>query len=360
MKRTMLSLLMILAPLPVMAQEPATSADRHQDPYAIVSDLKAPERQGPKADDQQPTPAPRPVAPTIRRRSGSKVGYVEDAVISSKVRVRFDAGFQNTVPDRAEFFYGKCGCYGGDAPGPQPGSAKDLDFQQLTILGEYAVNDRFSVFGHVPVRWIQPQDFIQATLGGQTGFSSQSGFSDLRAGAKAGLVATDEQSVTIQAQFYFPTGKASKGLGTDHASFEPALLYYQQLSEVVVLESQIGMWFPIGGSSGAGATPDEDFSGKVFYYGIGPSFAVYKSERVRIAPVIELVGWRVLNGMQTLEGPPASPVNPALAEGTNIVNLKFGARFDIDRGSFYVGYGHALTDATWYEDILRFEYRFSF
>ena len=39
----------------------------------------------------------------------------------------------------------------------------------------------------------------------------------------------------------------------------------------------------------------------------------------RLAPVVELVGWRVLSGFQTV----AATVD---AGGTNIVNLKFGAR----------------------------------
>jgi hypothetical protein len=30
------------------------------------------------------------------------------------------------------------------------------------------------------------------------------------------------------------------------------------------------------------------------------------------------------------------------------------------RSSIYVGYGHALTDATWYDDIVRLEYRVGF
>lgn len=49
------------------------------------------------------------------------------------------------------------------------------------------------------------------------------------------------------------------------------------------------------------------------------------------------------------------------ADGTNIVNLKFGARTTFDEvSSFYVGYGHSLTDDRWYNDILRFEYKYSF
>ena len=45
------------------------------------------------------------------RRRGSMVGYIEDPVVSSKVRVRFDIGRHSHTPDRAEFFYAKCGCY---------------------------------------------------------------------------------------------------------------------------------------------------------------------------------------------------------------------------------------------------------
>jgi hypothetical protein len=80
---------------------------------------------------------------------------------------------------------------------------------------------------------------------------------------------------------------------------------------------------------------------------------VYQGTRARVAPVVELVGWHVINGFQTADKGDAG--------GTNIVNLKVGARAVWDsRHSFYVGYGHALTNATWYDDIVRFEYRFSF
>jgi hypothetical protein len=50
------------------------------------------------------------------------------------------------------------------------------------------------------------------------------------------------------------------------------------------------------------------------------------------------------------------------ADGSNIVNLKGGARTSIGKNqSFYVGYGHALTTANiWYKQILRIEYRRTF
>ena len=41
--------------------------------------------------------------------------------------------------------------------------------------------------------------------------------------------------------------------------------------------------------------------------------------------------------------------------------MKFGARISWARGgSIYAGYGRALTEADWYDEIVRLEYRFSF
>ena len=52
---------------------------------------------------------------------------------------------------------------------------------------------------------------------------------------------------------------------------------------------------------------------------------------------------------------------PISIDGVNIVNAKFGGRLVLgSRNSLYVGYGKALTDAVWYDDVLRFEYRVGF
>jgi hypothetical protein len=45
-----------------------------------------------KAKARRPAPEP------------SMVGYVDDAIVGSQIRIRFDAGFHDTVPDRSEFF----------------------------------------------------------------------------------------------------------------------------------------------------------------------------------------------------------------------------------------------------------------
>ena len=327
---------------------------------AIVDDAPSSNRTpAPAMLAQSQAQAPR-VAVGVRRRRGTFVGYVDDALIQSNVRIRFDAATGNTVPDRAEFFYAKCSCYRGlppdhpgfdpDAPGPGPGAADVIRFQQLYLEGEVEVAPRFSLLAQVPLRWLQPQSFI-AGLG--TPFDNQGGLGDIRAGAKLAFVDSDTTTATVKAQFYFPSGNASKGLGTDHGSFEPTFLMLNELSPKLQLESQFGVWLPIGGANPVPTNADGHFAGRLFYYGIGPSFVVYESGRTHLAPVVELVGWHVQDGNQTA----ASGFD---AEGTNIVNLKIGARFVVDRGSFYAGYGHALTDAVWYSDIVRFEYRYSF
>jgi hypothetical protein len=141
-------------------------------------------------------------------------------------------------------------------------------------------------------------------------------------------------------------------MGTDHTSIEPALLFYQGVSDIVAVESQVGVWMPIEGAAPVPTAADGTFAGDVVFYGAGASVAAYVSDRVRFAPVAELVGWRVLNGNQTAAIGDAS--------GINIVNLKLGARTVFEGGSVYVGYGFALTDNSWYDDILRLEYRVEF
>ena len=125
----------------------------------------------PRPVQAPPPPPPPPV------RSGSMIGYIDDAIVGTKVRIRFDAGMHIQAPDRAEFFYAKCGCYRDlvgpafdpNAPGPRPDIATDLNFQQFYVQAEYAVNPRVSVFGELPLRWLQPQEFA----GGAAGFPAR-------------------------------------------------------------------------------------------------------------------------------------------------------------------------------------------
>src|SRR5262249_36723176 len=149
-----------------------------------------------------------------------------------------------------------------------------------------------------------------------------------------------------------------KGLGTGHTSIEPSLLYYQPVTSRMAVESEFSFWHPIGGAAGVATASDPNpgsFAGNVLFYGIGPSYQLFSSDRVRFAPVVELAGWDVLGGYQTV-WIAANRIGDKVA-GTNIVNLKMGARTSVGRNSFYIGYGRALTDAVWYKDLVRAEYR---
>jgi hypothetical protein len=353
------TLVLVSLAAPLAAQEarvetgvPAAVGTRSL-PEGLIADVRA-------ADANAILQAPRPVVtqrPPLRRR-GSMVGYVDDAVIGTKVRLRFENAFENDVPDRAEFFYAKCGCYRDldpnhvaydpESPGPRPGAASDIDFQQVFVQGEFATSARVSLFAELPLRWIQPQAFLPDTGGP---FPNKGGLGDIRGGIKIGLASGLDQTVTLQVRGFVPTGKAENGLGTDHASIEPALLMYHRASEKASIESQVGIWYPLGGADPVPISDSGTFAGPVFFYGIGPSVEVYSGRHFRFAPVVELVGWRVLDGLQTA-------AIGGDAKGTNIVNLKIGARVSWDEsGSIYGGWGRALTEQQWYRDIIRLEYR---
>jgi len=316
--------------------------------------------QKPKPDKNKPPEIKRPPI------EGSMVGYIDNAIIGSQIRIRFDAAFDNNSPDRAEFFYAKCGCYRGavgttifdpNAPGPGTGIPTALNYQQLYLNAEYAPLRRLSFFVEVPFRLLQPQGFVPAANLPFTpvNFSNQAGISDVEAGFKAAAIANRDTYLTFQFRAYFPSGNSFKGLGTAHYSVEPAILLYQRLSERMALEAQFSDWHPIGGSAGVPVSNSEGFAGDIITYGIGPSYRLYRGESASISPVVELVGWRVLSGFQSLQ-PGFEDVS-----GTNIVNIKAGARTRIgSHNSFYIGFGQAVTHGMWYKHLVRLEYRYAF
>jgi hypothetical protein len=335
------------------------------------------------AQQQSSTSPSQPAKPRNQNKlviPGSVVGYVDSAIISSQVRIRFDDAFHDSAPDRAEFFYAQCSCSGSaSALGPNfPGASNNINFQQVYIQAEYAPVSRFSIFAEVPFRWIEPQPtgFLtnsfdpNATPPEVPSTQTNSGISDVRAGIKLSLAASSGHSLTFQLKSYFPSGNASLGLGTAHYSVEPSLLYYQQLSQRWAIESQLGDWIPIGGSMGelAGTQTFTNFAGNVFFYGIGPSYQLINGEQFKLAPVVELFGWYVASGQQTINpfpsltcGTPGDTGCTYDAGGTNIVNLKVGLRASFgNHNSVYAGFGQAVTHAVWYEHIVRLEYRYAF
>ena len=309
-----------------------------------------------------PTPRPRKSQPERVKRppiDPSMVGYIEDASVRTEVRIRFDAALHDDTPDRAEFFYGKCGCYASqaamgtsiydpNAPGPGPGIPQYVNFQQLYFQGEYAVRPRISFFTQIPIRWLQPNSMP----GVAPAFPDSGGIGDLQLGLKVAAFATPRSHLTFQLRSALPTGDSHRGLGTNHASIEPAILYQIQLTDRFAVEGEVGDTHPIGGSKGVPISSPSGFAGDVFFYGIGPSYLLVDHENFRLATVVELVGWNVISGLVT---------GRTSTDGVNIVNLKIGPRIDFGtHSSFYAGYGIALTSQTWYREIFRMEYRYAF
>ncbi len=305
-------------------------------------------------------------------------GYIDSAIIRSRIRMRYDLGYGLTSPDRGEFFYAKCGCFAlrgtlRDNPsafdpranGPVPSAAQvrrfggnatevNVDYQEFLPYFEYAASERFSVFTEVPIRFINP-----------TINDNAAGFSDMNVGFKYALVASPDRFYTFQMRVYVPTGDSDQGLGTRHASFEPGLLVFQRLSDRLFLHAEVRDWIPIRGT---------DHAGNILRYGLGLSYNAFQTDSMRIAPVGEVVGWTLLDGRET---DALSPEDPATlsndAGGDTIVNGKFGIRIGFgeygnagggsslnDRSSLFLGYARALTGDHWYRDGLRLEYNYYF
>lgn len=270
-------------------------------------------------------------------------GYLENPVIRSRIRVRSDFAYDANRPDRAEYFYPKCGCFdmppgtAPDAKGPPLPETNINSYQEYWLYMEYALNNSFSLFVEPGIRGINPE--VNA---------NETGFGDMRAGARVSLYQSCNTHFTFQFRTYIPTGDGRKGLGTDHMSLEPGLLYYSRVGERLSLQAQLLDWIPIDGSH---------FQGNVLDYGVGVGYDIYRSCDRYVTPLVEVVGWTVLDGEQTNL---AFPNGIQSAAGDTIVNVKLGARVGNDRNSLYAGYGRAVTGEVWYEDIFRVEYRLDF
>jgi hypothetical protein len=303
----------------------------------------------------------------------SDAGYIDTAVIRNRVRVRFDAAYDNPFPDRAEFFYPTCGCFPG-APGP-PLPESSVDYQELEADIEFALARRFSVFLEVPYRFIDP-----------VANDNTSGFSDLRAGFKYGLIAEPGNWLTFQLRVFADTGDGSRGLGTAHPAIEPAFLFQRNETDNFSFFGEVRLWVPIDGNTevfplavelgGPGGT-EQDYAGPVVRYGLGAGVDLLESpcccKPWKTTLVTEFVGWTVLDGLkertltpfEPIEDPPGT-LNPDFledydtADGDTIVNVKVGLRFSTPAHTVYVGYGRALTHEVWYENIVRAEYTYRF
>jgi hypothetical protein len=286
---------------------------------------------------------------------GGMGGYIDYAIVQSQFRLRFDAAYDNPFPDRAEFFYAKCGCFDPTNPnlGP-PLPERRVDYQEAEAYMEYAASDRLSAFVEIPVRFINPE-FNQ----------NHAGLSDIRAGFKYALQNYCDRYLTFQLRVYTLTGDGDAGLGTEHASIEPGLLFQRNADRVTVF-GELKAWVPIGGEKQVFQGELRNFSGPVVRYGLGAGYDVYRScdccDSQRLTAIAEFVGWTITDGLKLRAEDPNDMSTFAFQSAVNdtIVNLKLGGRWTSGQHTVYAGYGRALTGDVWYEDILRADYTFRF
>jgi hypothetical protein len=266
--------------------------------------------------------------------------YIDCAIPRTTFRLRYDTAYDDTRPDRAEFFYAKCGCFkvaGLDphAPGP-PLSEKRIDYQDVSGYAEWAPTSDFSVFAEVPWR------FLNADQNRDT-----EGLADINVGAKAALIRTPCDVLSAEFRVYIPTGDAFRGLGNNHYSVEPGILLFHRFSDRLVFNGEVRYWVSTGGT---------DFSGSFIRYGAGLGYDLVQGCNWKLTPVVEFVGWTLTSGKEsTFTGQVFN------SSGETIVNAKGGARlFFGDHSSIAASYGECLTGEKWYREIGRIEYRWQY
>jgi hypothetical protein len=284
-----------------------------------------------------PAPEPPPIDDEPINVGDSNVGYIDSAIPANTIRLRFDAAYDSDRPHRAEFIYARGGPIGPGLPTPE----KSIDYQDFSAYLEVALDQCTSVFGELPVRFINP--VIN---------DNSAGLGDSNVGFKRALVFDSDEVLSFQLKIYIPSGDADRGLGNHHTTIEPGLLYFKKLDDCWRMESELRYWVPVDGTEG--------FEGEIIRYGVGMSYKWLENCHMTVSPVAEFVGWTVLSGKVTTNEPP-EPTAFEDAAGDTIINAKLGMRFDFgSSGQFYFGYGRALTGDQWYDDVFRFEYRLFF
>ena len=270
--------------------------------------------------------------PITLRDSG--VSWLDSAVPATQIRFRFDAGYGVPRPDRGEYFWPQ-------TPGRGPGSAEtNVDFQDFLLGFEYAPADRWSLFGELPFRLVDPE------RNHNTG-----GLADGNVGGKFALLQQPDLIASAFLRTTFPSGSGRKGLGSRHVSLEPGVLMLKRLGKALAWEAEVSDIIPLGGSNG--------FAGNIVRYGTGVTYALADTGVVHVQSVAEIVGWTFTGGDMTIVDGPTT-FHTESAAGDTILNTTVSLRINVTQYSLLFGYAHGLTDAPMYNHLLRVELRRSF
>ena len=260
----------------------------------------------------------------------SYAGVIEAAVPRNLFAIRFDGTYGNRQPTRAEYLQPKNGF---------PLIETKLDTFDFSTYAEYTLTPWFSTFVESSYRWVNPEVNENA-----------SGPSDTKFGFKLCTWSSERAIATILTRVHQPTARHA-AFGTGHWSIEPGLLGAFRYNDKILLEGEFRYFIPINGS---------DFAGEVLRYGVGLSYGRRNPYGVWYVPVLEGVGWSVLNGKSIVA---SSPDNFIIQEihGQHIINAYLGVRWGYgDRINMYTGYGRAFTGQAWERDFFRIEMRYSY
>jgi hypothetical protein len=301
-------------------------------------------------------------------------GYIEDAVIRNRIRLRYDNMEGMTEPTRAEFIYASGTENSGIGFGSSGTSAEplsEIDMKEYSLHGELALLEKFSLFITAPFRAVDRSDFESLTND-----EDLEGPSDLRTGFRWGLLAAPDENLTFQVGVWAPTGDASQLLGTGHSSIDAGLLYRLRMSDRVTLFSELVDWQTLDAQEilVQDTNANEFLLGldaNVLRYGGGVGYDFFNAcdrrDGVQVTGLVEVVGWTVLDGFVSgldyvgplvLNGDPIADNVISDATGDTILNGKYGMRIQGDTHSFYLGYGQNFTQDRWYSDLFRVDYTF--
>jgi hypothetical protein len=208
---------------------------------------------------------------------------------------------------------------------------------ELSMWTEVA-SGGFSFFVDTPYR------SYDTDLGGHA-----AGFSDINLGTKSVLFDAELLQITFQFRTWMPSGIGLKGLGTQHVSLEPSLLFGLNISPDTYAQAQIAEWIPI--------SADAAQAGAILHYHASLNHVLWRWQpNVPIIGTLEANGWSFQDGLYT------DPLRGALpASGETYLSAGPGLRVVVcDKIDFGIGSAFALTENHWGEQALRSEFRWRF
>lgn len=265
--------------------------------------------------------------------------FIDHARPRSQTRLRMEYGVDLMLPDRSEFFWpgpplGPNPALSPNPPNP-PQGVSSVNYGIISMYTEAAVaNGKASVFFNTPYRSVEPDLTPRhANIG------------DLDTGIRSLLFDAELFQIGFQMRTYIPTGSGMNGLGTEHVTIEPSVLYALKMTCDCYVEGQLAQWIPFG----------TDYAGGVFMVNHSVNQVLW-----RLNPDVQLVGcgemniWRFQDGLYTNP----STTLPVNSTGGIYASLGPSARLSFCRWlDFAMGMTFAVTNPHWAAQLYRAELR---